>query len=185
MTATTGSHIHDTVAQLGVTFSRLHHFANFCHDAEETRHFYEDLLGLPLVHTLRAEELPTSKKHQPYVHLFFEMEDKSCLAFFDLLDPPDHPGMTLDKPWTNHMAIKISSMDKLLAAKQRLEEAGVATRGPTDHGFVQSVYFEDPNGVRLELAVDSASPAEMQHERDTAHAKLAAWAQEKARARSK
>ena len=43
----------------------LHHFAYRCRDAEETRHFYEDLLGLPLTHIVRADTIPSTGEHCP------------------------------------------------------------------------------------------------------------------------
>lgn len=169
----------EKIKDIGVPIQSLHHFANYCHDAEETRHFYEDILGLKLIHILRGENLPGSGIHQPYLHLFFEMEDKSSLAFFDLLDAPNHPGMTAEKPWTNHIALRVSNMDQLLQAKARLQDAGIAIQGPIDHEFVESIYFLDPNGVNLELTVNTANDQYMQHECDTAHAKLKEWNEEK------
>jgi acyl-CoA synthetase (AMP-forming)/AMP-acid ligase II len=62
----------------------LHHFAWRCRDCEETRHFYEDLLGLPLVHVIRSDVVPSTGEHCPYVHVFFQMADGSHIAFFDL-----------------------------------------------------------------------------------------------------
>ena len=168
-----------SVDGIGVSISSLHHYANYCYDAEETRHFYEDLLGLRLVHTLQAQNLPSSGIRQPYLHLFFEMEDKNCLAFFDLLEPPNHPGMTAEKPWTDHIALHVRDMDALLQAKERLLTANVAVRGPVDHEFVKSIYFKDPNGVNLELTTKTADEDYMQHECDTAHAKLQKWTEEK------
>ena len=64
----------------------LHHFAWRCRDCEETRAFYEELLGLPLVHVIRADVVPSTGEHCPYVHIFFRMADGSHLAFFDLGD---------------------------------------------------------------------------------------------------
>src|SRR5213594_3684345 len=64
----------------------LHHFAWRCRSAEETRRFYEDLLGLPLVHVIRSERVPSTGEHCPYVHIFFRLGDGSHVAFFDLGD---------------------------------------------------------------------------------------------------
>ncbi len=64
----------------------LHHFARRCRDAEETRHFYEDILDLLLVHVIRLDRVPSTGEYCPYVHLFFEMADGSNIAFFDLGD---------------------------------------------------------------------------------------------------
>ena len=57
----------------------LHHFAWRCRDSEETRAFYEDLLGLPLVHVIRSDVVPSTGEHCPYVHIFFRMTDGSHL----------------------------------------------------------------------------------------------------------
>ena len=66
--------------------SGLHHYAYRCRNAEETRSFYEDLLGLPLAHVIQADSVPSTGASDPYVHLFFEYADGSYIAFFDLGD---------------------------------------------------------------------------------------------------
>jgi hypothetical protein len=52
--------------------------------------------------------------------------------------------------------------------------------GVTDHGFVQSIYFFDPNGIRLELTTETAAPGEAEQHRAEAHGLLEAWNAEKA-----
>jgi hypothetical protein len=69
-----------------VLIDGLHHFAYRCRDAEETRHFYEDILGLPPVHLVRADKVPSTGENCPFVHIFFQMADGSHIAFFDLGD---------------------------------------------------------------------------------------------------
>ena len=70
----------------GFDVQKLNHFAWRCRDAEETRVFYEDVLGLPLAHVVRADTVPSTGEYCPYVHLFFRMKDGSFVAFFDLGD---------------------------------------------------------------------------------------------------
>ena len=153
----------------------LHHFAYRCRDAEETRAFYEDLLGLPLVHVITSERVPSTGEHCPYCHVFFRMRDSSCLAFFDLGDgrstasDPETPG------WVNHLALEVADEAELLAAKARLEAAGVEVVGPTDHHIIRSIYFFDPNGIRLELTCRTTSETELKAAEAEAHAKLANW----------
>lgn len=65
----------------GTRINGLHHFAWKCRDAEETRRFYEDLLGLPLVHTIQAARVPSTGGECPYVHLFFELGDGPAWPF--------------------------------------------------------------------------------------------------------
>ncbi|MEZ5658483.1 MAG: VOC family protein [Burkholderiaceae bacterium] len=159
---------------------RLHHFAWRCRDAEQTRAFYEDLLGLPLAHVIRAETVPSTGEHCPYVHLFFALGDGSCIAFFDLgddeaaLPSPNTPG------WVNHFAMKVGSLASLERAKARLQAAGVDVIGITDHGFVRSIYFFDPNGLRLELSADVHENGFDVADHARARQALDAWSAEKA-----
>lgn len=157
----------------------LHHFAWRCRDAEETRRFYEDLLGLPLVHLIRADRVPSTGEHCPYVHLFFEMKDGSCIAFFDLGNDEAAAPSPNTPSWVNHLALRVDSREALRRARERLEEAGVEVIGITDHHFVESIYFFDPNGIRLELTTPTADQAYMDEARASARRKCAEWVKEK------
>lgn len=153
----------------------LNHFAWRCRDAEETRAFYEDLLGLPLAHVIKADHVPSTGEYCPYVHIFFEMADGSYVAFFDLGDntatvpDPETPA------WVNHLALEVPDEAALMAARAQLEAADVSVIGPTDHGIIKSIYFFDPNGIRLELTTRTATAKEMADHAAHAHEALAAW----------
>jgi catechol 2,3-dioxygenase-like lactoylglutathione lyase family enzyme len=153
----------------------LHHFAWRCRNAEQTRQFYEDLLGLPLVHVIRADHVPSTGEYCPYVHLFFRLGDGSTIAFFDLGDDTAAEPSPNTPAWVNHIALRVGSLEALHAARQRLMQAGVEVLGPTDHHIIQSIYFFDPNGLRLELTVPTVPEAEMQRLATRAHADLLAW----------
>ena len=157
----------------------LHHFAWRCRDAEETRAFYEDLLGLPLVHLIRADHVPSTGEYCPYVHVFFQLQDGSYIAFFDLGDNTTSAPSPNTPAWVNHIAFEVNSPADLQAAKARLEAAGIDVLGVTDHHFVHSIYFFDPNGIRLELTVRVGSPRYMEEKKRSAHAEIAAWSVEK------
>ncbi len=162
----------------------LHHWAIRCRDAEETRHFYEDILGLPLTHVIRADNVPSTGQYCPYVHIFFKMGDGSCLAFFDLGDDlaPDPSPNT--PPWVNHIALRMNSVAEVEAAKARLEANGVAVLGVTDHHFIMSIYFFDPNGYRLELTHEIGPAAYVAKAAKEAHGVLGAWVEQKAQIRA-
>ena len=162
------------------TIHGLHHFAYRCRDAEETRHFYEDLLGLPLAHVIKSDHVPSTGEYCPYVHIFFQLGDGSFVAFFDLGDNQSPLPSPNTPPWVNHLALRMDSVEAVVAAKQRLEAAGVRVVGVTDHGFVQSIYFFDPNGIRLELTTETAEPGEAERHRAEAHELLDGWKAEKA-----
>lgn len=162
---------------------RLHHFAWRCRDAEETRAFYEDLLGMPLAHIVRADEVPSTGELCPYVHLFFQMADNSYIAFFDLGDDVKALPSPNTPAWVNHLAMKVESLDVLQRFKTRLQKAGIEVLGITDHGFVRSIYFFDPNGIRLEFTVDMEEEKVSRQAIDRAHKQLQAWNQEKTQRR--
>ena len=159
----------------------LYHYAFPCRDAEETRHFYEDILGLPLVHVIRQDRVPSTQEHCPHAHIFFRMTDGSCVAFFDLGDDQIAAPSPNTPEWVNHLALRVGSLDELELAHQRLAAAGIEVLGPTDHHFIKSIYFFDPNGIRLELTtpiLPDAHPTLEKYELN-AHDELAAWEREK------
>ena len=162
----------------------LHHFAYRCRDCEETRRFYEDILGLPLVHVIRSDTVPSTGEYCPYVHIFFRMTDGSCIAFFDLGDDVKPLPSPNTPDWVNHLALRVGSVEEVQPAKARLEAAGVEVLGVTDHHIIQSIYFFDPNGIRLELTAPSVSQQEMDQHATRAHAAVEAWTREKAARRA-
>jgi glyoxylase I family protein len=157
----------------------LHHFAYRCRDAEETRHFYEDLLGLPLVHIIREDHVPSTGEYCPYVHIFFQMHDGSCVAFFDLGDDKASEPSPNTPAWVNHLALKMGSLQEVEAAKARLEKAGLEVLGITDHKIIKSIYFFDPNGIRVELTCEIWDDEEKRQSRADARPQLDAWTREK------
>lgn len=157
----------------------LHHFAWRCRDAEQTRHFYEDILGMPLVHLVRNDHVPSTGEYCPYVHIFFEMADGSYIAFFDLGDDTAAEPSPNTPAWVNHIALRVESQEQLRQMKAHLQEQGVEVLGVTDHHIIESIYFFDPNGIRLELTTPTVSQAVMQDHAKEAHALLHEWSREK------
>lgn len=163
-----------------VPINGLHHFAYRCRDAEETRRFYEDILGLSLFHYIRSDIVPSTGEYCPYVHIFFRMTDGSCLAFFDLGDNVA-PAPSANTPaWVNHIALRVDTVEQLEAMKAQLQAHGIEVLGVTDHRVFKSIYFFDPNGIRLELCAQLASATQMFAEQKGIHEKIAAWSKEKA-----
>jgi glyoxylase I family protein len=163
-----------------IPINGLHHFAYRCRDAEETRHFYEDILGLPLFHYIRSDVVPSTGEYCPYVHIFFRMTDGSCLAFFDLGDDVAPEPSANTPRWVNHVALRVDTIEQLEAMKVRLQTHGIEVLGITDHRVFKSIYFFDPNGIRLELCVQLASISQMFDEQKGIQEKIQAWSKEKA-----
>ncbi len=154
---------------------QLHHFAYRAKDAEETRHFYEDILGLPLYHIIQSDYVPSTGDYCPYTHFFFRLQDGSFIAFFDLGDDEAALPSPNTPPWVNHISFRVDTVADLEAMKTRLEADGIEVLGVTDHHIFKSIYFFDPNGVRLELTAQLADEFQMLEESKTAHARLAEW----------
>jgi len=154
---------------------QLHHYAYRAKDAEETRRFYEDILGLPLYHIIQSDHVPSTGEYCPYTHFFFRLQDGSFIAFFDLGDDEAALPSPNTPLWVNHISFRVDSQQALLDMKARLEANGVEVLGVTDHHIFHSIYFFDPNGIRLELTAQLADEFQMLQESKTAHARLGEW----------
>ncbi len=128
----------------------LHHNAYRCRDSEETRAFYEDFLGLPFVGALEINTTKTGREAH-VLHTFFQMEDGSYLAFFD--DPDTPFDFKAQHDFDLHIALEINH-DQLEPMLERGRQAGIECRGISDHGFIDSIYFRDPNGYVIELTAN-------------------------------
>jgi len=151
---------------------KLHHNAYRCRDSEETRRFYEDFLGLPLAGTLEIKETKSGRATNT-LHTFYRLGDGSYLAFFEAPDMPFE--FKAQHDYDLHIALEVDepTLNSMLAQGRA---RGIETRGVSDHGFIHSIYFRDPNGYVIELtaklpghdqAMDPAS--------NGARAKLDAW----------
>ena len=156
---------------------KLHHNAYRCRDSEETRKFYEDFLGLPLVEALEINETKTGRKTET-LHTFYQLDDGSCLAFFDA---PDRPfDFKQQHDFDLHIALEVEE-PVLAQMRAKGRAAGIETRGITDHGFIHSIYLRDPNGYVIELTAKTAKHAEaLDPSRNSARDKLARWTERRA-----
>lgn len=156
---------------------RLHHAAYRCRDSEETRRFYEDFLGLPLAHTTPITTTQTGRCAN-VLHTFYQLDDGSCLAFFEA------PGMPFEfkdqHDFDLHIAIEVGAAD-LQAMFEKGKALGIETRGISDHEFCRSIYFRDPNGYVIELSTREPGFDEaMDPRRSRARAMLDEWQAAKA-----
>jgi catechol 2,3-dioxygenase-like lactoylglutathione lyase family enzyme len=153
----------------------LHHNAYRCRDSEETRAFYEDFLGLKLAEAFEINVTKTGRE-AAVLHSFYEMGDGSFLAFFEA------PGQPFDfkdqADFDLHIALEVDypEMEAMFA---KGKEAGIETRGISDHGFIHSIYFRDPNGYVIELTAKTGEPGAMADKGEKAHAALADWQRSK------
>ena len=121
----------------------VHHLALLCSDVERTIDFYQGILEFPLT------ELFENRDYQGSTHFFFDMGHGNLLAFFDF------PGLDLG-PYAevlgslHHLAISVEP-EKHRYLRDKLVEAGIELTFDYD----TSIYFNGPDGERLELIADS------------------------------
>ena len=135
----------------------FHHVAYACRDTEETRHFYEDLMGFRLQHT-EVAEFPGGGSMR---HLFFDTGDGSAIAFFHLDRAGEEEGWRSAistgnglPVWVNHVAFS-ATVETQAAAKERMTAAGVTPLMEIDHDWCHSLYYVDPNGIMVEFCRDT------------------------------
>jgi catechol 2,3-dioxygenase-like lactoylglutathione lyase family enzyme len=133
-------------------FQGVSHLALVTNDMERTVQFYCGVLGMKLIGTLGNQ--PDGPPHR---HYFFSLGPGSAFAFFEWPDVElparKDSGVPASGRHFDHVALAVASEDDLLAAQQRLREANWDTSDLVDHGIVRSIYFEDPNGISIELSV--------------------------------
>lgn len=134
----------------------LHHVAYATRDVEATTHFYEDLMGFPLIHT-EVQGMGESWVR----HVFYDIGDDECIAFFQFSGVGETESWTSDVSdgvglpfWVNHCAFRATEeKQEEVRAKMAAEEIEPVME--QDHGWCHSLYFMDPNGIMVELCRDT------------------------------
>lgn len=140
-------------ANPGLTPVMLNHAAWVTHDVRATADFYTRVLGMELASTIFDDTVPSTGDEFPYFHIFFRMQDGSTIAFFEAPGLPakakaTHPAYDV----FDHFAMQAKDRDEVVRWCEWLKECGVDVIGPVDHkGMLLSIYFHDPNGIRLEI----------------------------------
>jgi catechol 2,3-dioxygenase-like lactoylglutathione lyase family enzyme len=141
-----------------LTPTMLNHAAYITHDVEATAKFYTEIMGMELASTIFDDTVPSTGDEFPYFHIFFRMGDGSTIAFFEAPGLPEQ-SKSSHRAYDvfNHIALDAGSVEGVHEWHEWLTSNGLAVLGPVDHkGIILSVYFHDPNGIRLEIttAVD-------------------------------
>lgn len=126
------------------------HLAHVTWDPVATVSFYRDALGLPLVHAVTGTGW-LSESFPDFVHFFFGLGKGNHLAFFYFfgLPPDEAPDDLMHR--SRHVALHVDSEEELLAWRRKLKAAGIRVTPPLAHEMIESIYFDDPNGIQLEI----------------------------------
>ena len=124
----------------------VHHITLVGADRQTSIDFWEGVLGMPFVFDQpnldRAEES----------HLYFDPGDGRLITIFtDEGRKPDSTRTSTDQGAVHHIAFNVSRVT-FLQAVERLDERGIKHSGVKDRGFMDSIYFNDPLGLTIELA---------------------------------
>ncbi len=132
----------------------VHHITMIGSNRDDIINFYQGVLGMPLIFT--QPNLDVSEEE----HLYFDPGDGRLLTFFvrtsrtlDAAPNPEGIGNL------HHLAFIVSRATYTQVAA-RLESRNIKNTGPIDRGFMDSIYFRDPNGQLLELACYKFEPPE-------------------------
>jgi glyoxalase family protein len=124
----------------------VHHITFVGSNREATIEFYQGVLGMPLVFEQPNLDVPEEN------HLYFDSGDGRLITFFvrptRKNDPTPNPQAIGN---LHHLAFTVSHATYTQIA-QRLNDLGISNTGPIDRGFMDSIYFRDPNGQLLEMA---------------------------------
>jgi glyoxylase I family protein len=147
---------------------KLDHVVFPAWDVEASLAFYGETLGLPLAGVITGDDWGG----RPWMMIAFALAEGRELVLTCLrgASPPADDGLAPD---TRHYAFAVADEAQRLAWREKLRRADVAF-WEEDHGDQQSVYFEDPNGVVLEIT-SPPSRAEAAENPAAALAKASAW----------
>ena len=130
----------------------VHHITLVGADRQTSIDFWEGVLGMPFVFEQpnldRAEES----------HLYFDPGDGRLITIFTNEERRPDPARTPTDPGcVHHIAFSVSkaTWDQVV---ERLDERGIKHSGPKDRGFMDSIYFNDPLGLLIELAAYRFEP---------------------------
>ncbi|MBD2858086.1 VOC family protein [Spongiibacter sp. KMU-158] len=158
------------------SLTNIHHAAYRCRDAEQTRWFYEDILGLKLAAAFEENHDFGEGFKRHFLHIFFEMGDGNYIAFFD------EPGVSKPEDFKRkdsfdmHLAFEVENLEAVLAWQKHINDQGKTCLGPIDHGFVKSVYMYDPNGIQIEITCRAENSDQVMAEMGVgARGALAKW----------
>ena len=139
--------------------ARMHHNNFYTDDLEATRHFYEDIAGLPLK-VFWIEPVPKGQGTEQIGHAFFGLADGAFMAFMQYTEAAVQATMVgTEQPDSDHIALKVDD-EQQKVIREKVEAEGYE-HFYFNHGVLRSLYVYDPNRLLVEFAVDPEGHEEM------------------------
>jgi glyoxalase family protein len=130
----------------------LHHITLVGADRQTSIDFWEGFLGMPFIFDQPNLDSPSEG------HLYFDPGDGRLITVFTNENrKPSGRRVSSEVGAVHHLAFNVSQATFKQAVK-RLEERGISHSGPKDRGFMDSIYFQDPLGMLMELACYKFEP---------------------------
>jgi catechol 2,3-dioxygenase-like lactoylglutathione lyase family enzyme len=124
----------------------VHHITIVGADRQTSIDFWEGLLGMPFV--FEQPNLDNASES----HLYFDPGDGRLITIFTNEERTPDPTRTATDPGCVHHVAFSLSQATFAQTVERLDERGIRHSGVKDRGFMDSIYFEDPLGLLIELA---------------------------------
>ena len=132
----------------------VHHITLVGADRQTSIDFWEGVLGMPFIFDQPNLDDPAEG------HLYFDPGDGRLVTIFTNEGRKADPARTSTEPGAvHHIAFNVSQAT-FWQAVDRLEARGIENTGPKDRGFMDSIYFNDPLGLTIELASYRFEPPE-------------------------
>jgi catechol 2,3-dioxygenase-like lactoylglutathione lyase family enzyme len=132
----------------------VHHITFVGSNRQAIIDFYQGVLGMPMVFEQPNLDVPDE------LHLYFDPGDGRLITFFVRPTRVDDPAPNPENIGNLHHIAYTVSRATYTQVAARLKEFGIANTGPIDRGFMDSIYFRDPNGQLLEMACFKFAPPE-------------------------
>ena len=119
--------------------AKFAHFVLRVRNLEDSIAWYQTVLGMEIVH--RAPKL-----------VFMTYDDEHHRLA--LAETPVEAERVPGAPGLDHVAYTLDSLGDLLGTYRRLEAVGILPAWPINHGLTTSLYYQDPDGNRVEFQVE-------------------------------
>jgi catechol 2,3-dioxygenase-like lactoylglutathione lyase family enzyme len=124
----------------------VHHITLVGASRQTSIDFWEGVLGMPFVFEQPNLDNPSES------HLYFDPGDGRLITVFTDESREGDPSRTsTDVGAVHHIALSVSQAI-FAQAVERLDERGIRHSGVKDRGFMDSIYFDDPLGLLIELS---------------------------------